>query len=71
MRKIIFITLLFIAPFPAYAYIGPGLGLGAIAAVLGVLLSIFLALVAILWYPIKRLIKGIRGKEKSNKDESE
>lgn len=39
----------------AEAYIGPGLGAGVIATVLGILASIFLALVAIVWYPLKRL----------------
>lgn len=44
-------------PAQALAYIGPGLGAGAIGAVLGVLGSIFLGLFAIIWYPIKRLMK--------------
>jgi membrane protein implicated in regulation of membrane protease activity len=44
-------------PAQAFAYIGPGLGAGAIGAVLGVLGSIFLGLFAILWYPVKRLMK--------------
>ena len=43
--------------FPAHAYIGPGVGAGTIAVVLGVVASIFLAFVAIIWYPLKRLIK--------------
>jgi hypothetical protein len=42
----------------AHAYIGPGVGAGVIAVVLGILSSIFLAFVGILWYPIKRLLKG-------------
>ncbi|MDH5556143.1 MAG: hypothetical protein OEZ03_02265 [Alphaproteobacteria bacterium] len=42
---------------PAHAYIGPGAGAGTIAIVLGVIGSFFLAFVAILWYPLKRLIK--------------
>lgn len=45
------------------AYIGPGLGAGAVAAVLGVIGSIFLGIFAVLWYPIKRIIK----KTKKNK----
>lgn len=49
-------------PSAALAYIGPGLGAGAIAAVLGVLGSIFLAIVAVLYYPIKRLLKGRKAK---------
>ena len=43
---------------PVHAYIGPGAGAGTIAIVLGVIASIFLAFVAILWYPFKRYIKG-------------
>lgn len=45
---------------PAHAYIGPGAAAGTIAVVLGVIGSVFLAFVAILWYPLKRLIKGHR-----------
>lgn len=44
----------------ALAYVGPGLGAGTLAAVLGLLISILLALVAIVWYPLKRLIKKLR-----------
>jgi uncharacterized membrane protein len=44
-------------------YIGPGLDGGVIAAVLGILTSIVLALVAIIWYPIKRLIGKFRSKK--------
>jgi hypothetical protein len=43
-------------------YIGPGLGGGVIAAVLGILASFFLALFAILWYPFKRLYQKIKKK---------
>jgi len=47
----------------AHAYIGPGLGAGTIAIVLGVLSSIVLAFLGILWYPFKRLLRLIRGKK--------
>ena len=49
---------------PANAYIGPGAGAGTIAVVLGILASIFLAFVAILWYPLKRLFKRRKGASK-------
>lgn len=49
-------------PVAALAYIGPGVGAGAIAAVLGVLGSILLAIIAVLYYPIKRMLKGGKGK---------
>jgi hypothetical protein len=42
---------------PAHAYIGPGVGAGLIATVMGILTAIALAFVAIVWYPIKRLLR--------------
>lgn len=47
-----------VQPGVALAYIGPGVGAGALGAVIGVIGSVFLALFAIIWYPVKRLIKG-------------
>ena len=44
-------------PEGAEAYIGPGVGAGVIATVLGVLAAIIMAFVAVLWYPLKRLFK--------------
>ncbi len=45
-------------PGAAVAYIGPGVGLGAIGAVIGVIGSIILAIFAVVWYPIKRMMKA-------------
>ncbi|MBY8978129.1 hypothetical protein KHP62_20130 [Rhodobacteraceae bacterium NNCM2] len=42
---------------PAAAYIGPGLGAGAIATVLGVIGAVFLLIAALVYYPVKRLLK--------------
>lgn len=47
------------------AYIGPGLGGGALGVVLGLLGSIGLALIAIFWYPLKRVCKRLAGSRKS------
>ena len=58
MKKINLITLLLIISSPASAYIGPGMGGGLIAAVLGVIGAILLALFGILYYPIKRMLKN-------------
>ena len=60
MRKLSFFLcmLLLLPSMTAEAYIGPGVGAGSIVVVLGILASIFMAFVAILWYPVKRLIKG-------------
>lgn len=47
-----------------FIYIGPGLGGGMIAAILGVLLSFLLGIIALFWIPIKKLIKFFRGDKK-------
>jgi hypothetical protein len=52
----------------AEAYVGPGLGLGAIGAVLGVVLSVLLAIFAVFWYPLKRLIAKRKATRKSEKE---
>ena len=68
MRKIVFplgLLALLQLPMAAHAYIGPGAGAGTIAIVLGILSSIFLGFVGILWYPIKRLIKSWKASRES------
>lgn len=52
---------------PAMAYIGPGMGAGAVAVVFGVIGSIFLAIFAVLYYPIKRMLKN-RGTSRDASD---
>ena len=65
MRTLKLLTMLLLpVPLAAEAYVGPGLGLGAIAVILGILASILIALLAIVWYPIKRRMAA---KSKTNK----
>jgi hypothetical protein len=52
--------LLTMIPAIAQAYSGPGVGLGAIGVVLGIVGSVFLMTVSLIWYPVKRLIRGLR-----------
>ncbi len=47
---------------PALAYIGPGAGAGVIAVVLGVIGAFFMTVLAVIWYPLKRLFKKTRKK---------
>ena len=47
-----------------FAYIGPGMGGGVIAAIFGIIAAFFLGLWGILYYPIKRTLKN---KKKKNK----
>ena len=58
MNKINLIFSLAVISSPVLAYLGPGMGGGIIAATLGVVLAILLALFGILYYPIKRMLKN-------------
>lgn len=53
---------------PAAAYIGPGMGAGAIAVVFGLIGSLFLAIVAVLYFPVKRLLRNRRKGETGETD---
>ena len=50
------------------AYIGPGMGVGAILGILAVLVVILLTFIAIIFYPIKNFIKKITSKKKNNEN---
>ena len=56
--KYLSVALLMLSAAPASAYIGPGLGAGVAATVLGVLGALALAVAAIVYYPLKRIINA-------------
>ncbi len=56
------VLLIAILPEPVQAYIGPGLGVGAVAAFVGAVLAGILALVGFVWYPVKRILRKRRQK---------
>lgn len=62
MIKILLLSLFF-ASLPTHAYIGPGMGGGVIAAVIGFFAAIVLGLWAVLYYPIKRALKKRKKKK--------
>ena len=64
--RVVFWLALALLPVAAQAYVGPGAGAGAIAVVLGILSAIFFAFVGIVWYPIKRLLRGFKGAKKKD-----
>lgn len=51
-------------PSPAYAYMGPGVGLSAIGAVLSLLAAGVVSVLGFIWFPIKRAIRMLKSKRK-------
>jgi len=51
-------------PSLAFAYIGPGMGVGAISAVLAILAGLLMLVLGVVWYPLKRMIKFFRRPKK-------
>ena len=49
----------------SFAYLGPGVSGGVIAATIGVIVAIFAALFGLIWFPVKRLLKK-KKREKEN-----
>jgi hypothetical protein len=54
---------------PAYAYVDPGSAV-TISTVLGVVVSIFSAFFAVIFYPIKRVLKNWKAKKGAASEES-
>ena len=71
MNKSVLFLSLFLTSFPSYAYVGPGMGGGVIAAIIGFFAAILLGLWGILYYPIKRALKNRRDKKMMSKDSND
>ena len=69
MLKLFITSFLLILTFTSvsFAYLGPGMGGGIILATLGVIIAIFASLFAIIWYPLRKLLKKKNKKLKKNK----
>ena len=80
LKKIIIINIFYILIFHeiSFAYVGPGLGLGSLLIVLGVIGSLILAVISLFYIPIKRFLKKknvkkediTNNKDKESKDNS-
>jgi hypothetical protein len=53
------------------AYIGPGAGAGLIATVLGVIVALILAVLGIVYYPLKRFVRNWRARRAPSEDGNE
>jgi len=65
------LVLLLLAPGSAFAYVGPGAGLGAVGTVIALLVSVALLVVGFVWYPVKRMIRRCKGENVSTDSDSE
>ena len=66
-RYLFLLIILLLIPQNVLAYIGPGMAISTVLVVLGVVASLFLGLLAVIYYPIKRLIKKLKSKRKVQK----
>lgn len=59
MKKInvILCLVLLAVQIPAWAYIGPGAGIPFVGGLIGVIVSVVLVIAAILFWPIRKLLK--------------
>ncbi|MCH8058527.1 MAG: hypothetical protein IIB78_11725 [Proteobacteria bacterium] len=65
MSRIIGLLLLALGASPVAAYIGPGAGISVLGSLLGILATIFVAIGAILFWPIKKLMKRRKAKKET------
>ena len=67
MRKLTLITFLFfLLCTSSYAYLGPGIGGGVVAATIGLIVAIFAAIFGLIWFPVKRLLRKRKQKKENN-----
>ena len=63
IKLILFILCCFFYSSATFAYLGPGVGGGVIAATIGIIVAIFAALFGLIWFPVKRLLKKRKEKK--------
>ena len=67
MFKLIFSSIIFcLITTSSFAYLGPGVGGGVIAATIGIIVAIFAALFGLIWFPVKRLLKKRKEKKEQH-----
>jgi len=65
MFRITTLILLTLLASPAFAYVGPGAGISVLGSLLGILATIFVAIGAILFWPIRKLMKRKKAAKES------
>lgn len=67
-KLILFFSLFFLIATPSYAYLGPGIGGGILAATLGVIIAILAAIFGLIWFPLKRFLKKRKERKEKKKN---
>lgn len=62
MRKFALFLMFLAITEPAYAYVGPGSGLTFVATLLALVAAVVTGIAGFIWYPIKRILRGVRGR---------
>ncbi|HEY5776752.1 MAG TPA: hypothetical protein VIS57_11740 [Xanthomonadales bacterium] len=65
MFKILALILLVLPLSSALAYIGPGAGISVLGSLLGILATIFVAIGAVLFWPLRKLMKRRKARRES------
>lgn len=71
ISKPAFFTLLLTISGPAMAYVGPGLGLSALGALIAFVAAILVAIFGFLWFPLRRILRKKKNAEVSESDKVE
>jgi len=58
----------FLIATPSFAYIGPGVGGGFMAATIGIIVAIFATVFGLIWFPVKRLLKRRKKKKEQQQN---
>ena len=70
MYRLIFTLFLLLASGGAIAYVGPGAGISVLGSLLGILVTIGVALLAIIMWPIRKMMKKRKAANNSETDET-
>jgi membrane protein implicated in regulation of membrane protease activity len=65
MLRITALLLLALITSPAAAYVGPGAGISVLGSLLGILATIFVAIGAILFWPVRKMMKRRKAKKET------
>ena len=64
VRKYLLVIL--IMPMNIFAYLGPGMGGGLVAAMIGIIFALFALIFGIIWFPLKRFFKNRKIKKNTD-----